>query len=388
MSRKAGSREAVRARLDALLDDVRGARRAEPDAGEPWREPENAAEWAPPASRGRISPSSASPAHEPGYPVRPAATTGRLVSGASRFAPATSRTTTDADHGLPPSPTPDPGPIPAGAGFPGPRGEAPPGAGARGEDRRGPAFHAADLRERGLEIGQPDDGAGGRPRRADVRRGTVRPAADVGAALLARFTGRHLVVVAAIGLIGLVAAVWTMSQARAIPVEAATPTPLATTAPLTSEASATPQPTIRVHVVGAVARPGVVSVPEGARVEDALAAAGGLLPQARPGELNLAQVLSDGAQILIGTGEASGEVRGDTGTSAAAGTGAAAGTPVDLNKANAEQLDGLPGVGPVTAQRILAWREAHGRFTRVDELAEVEGIGAKTLERLTPLVRV
>ena len=61
---------------------------------------------------------------------------------------------------------------------------------------------------------------------------------------------------------------------------------------------------------------------------------------------------------------------------------------MDLNKANAEQLDGLPGVGPVTAQRILAWREAHGRFTRVDELAEVEGIGAKTLERLTPLVRV
>ncbi len=69
-------------------------------------------------------------------------------------------------------------------------------------------------------------------------------------------------------------------------------------------------------------------------------------------------------------------------------TAAGAGSQVDLNRATAEQLEALPGVGPVTASSILAWRSAHGKFSRVEELQEVDGIGAKTLEKLAPLVRV
>jgi competence protein ComEA len=95
-------------------------------------------------------------------------------------------------------------------------------------------------------------------------------------------------------------------------------------------------------------------------------------------------VLSDGEQLLV-------PGPGDVVTPAQASSGQgtpAAGTPLDLNAATPDGLDALPGVGPVLAARIVAWRTAHGRFTSVDELGEVQGIGAKALERLRPLVRV
>ncbi|QIK71098.1 hypothetical protein G7070_00845 [Propioniciclava coleopterorum] len=207
------------------------------------------------------------------------------------------------------------------------------------------------------------------------------------AARLASFTRRHLTVVAGLGLVGLVATLWGISQARAVPVEAPVATPIASASAPGPTSSPSPAPTLRVHVVGAVAHPGVVSLPEGARVEDAIAAAGGLLPEAKPGDLNLAEVIADGAQVAVGdAGRPGGEVRAGTG-----GGGAAPGTPgakLDLNRATAEQLEALPGVGPVTAAGIMAWRAEHGRFTRVEELQEVDGIGAKTLEKLAPLVRV
>ncbi len=140
-----------------------------------------------------------------------------------------------------------------------------------------------------------------------------------------------------------------------------------------------PAPSLLVHVAGDVRKPGVVRLPAGARVQDALEAAGGLRRGAALGLTNLARVVADGERIEVGGPEAA---------TAADGAPGAPGAPLDLNIATADQLDGLPGVGPVTAAKILAWRSEHGRFTVVDELAEVPGIGPKTLAELRPLVRV
>jgi competence protein ComEA len=140
-----------------------------------------------------------------------------------------------------------------------------------------------------------------------------------------------------------------------------------------------------VHVVGEVEDPGVRRLDAGARVSDAVAAAGGATPEADLGAVNLARVLVDGEQVRVPRpGEAPAPVpRTATG---GALPGAATDSPVRLNDADLAALDTLPGVGPVLAQRILDWRTAHGRFTSVDELAEVSGIGEKLLARLRPLV--
>lgn len=221
----------------------------------------------------------------------------------------------------------------------------------------------------------------GPPRRAVVggASGVLRRGWEFGRA--------HVAVVAILGLVAVAWAVLGMSQARTVPV-VATPVPVAAPTP-----SATPSPQlIQVHVVGAVARPGVVRLPVGARVGDAVEAAGGAAADARLGELNLAAVVADGAQVVIGTpAKPASEVRGDGSagaTGAAGASGAAAGAQVNLNTATIDQLDALPGVGPVTAQNILAWRAQHQRFTRVDELQEVDGIGPKTMAQLKPHVRV
>lgn len=167
----------------------------------------------------------------------------------------------------------------------------------------------------------------------------------------------------------------------------------------TPSAAATPDH-LKVHVLGAVVTPGVVRLRSGARVQDAVTAAGGLAGSAAIGELNLAAPVMDGDQVLIGTRRRPrGVVRhaGETAPaplpSAAAGSagasgGAVGGGVLDLNNATAEQLDTLPGVGPVTAQRILEWRTSHGRFSRVEELQEVDGIGPKTYANLSSHVRV
>jgi competence protein ComEA len=116
----------------------------------------------------------------------------------------------------------------------------------------------------------------------------------------------------------------------------------------------------------------VVTVSAGARVIDAVRAAGGPLPGVDLSLLNLARKVADGELIVVGMPGAP----ADTGAAAAGGPRpAGAGGKVDLNTATLEQLDGLPGVGPVLAQRILDWREANGPFTTVDQLREVTGIG-------------
>jgi competence protein ComEA len=151
-----------------------------------------------------------------------------------------------------------------------------------------------------------------------------------------------------------------------------------------------------VHVVGQVRRPGVVRLPPGARVLDAVKAAGGAQASADLNHVNLARLVADGEQIVVpkpGESILPGGVPGVGGTGAgSAGPGSSGGGSVggliDINTADAAALDSLPGVGPVLAQRILDWRAQHGRFSSVDELGEVTGIGDKILSQISPKVRV
>jgi len=131
-----------------------------------------------------------------------------------------------------------------------------------------------------------------------------------------------------------------------------------------------------VDVAGAVRRPGLHRLAPGTRVADAVAAAGGATAQAELVLVNLAAPLADGEQIVV-------PVRG---SAVAAGGGSAASAPLDLNSATPEQLDALPGIGPATAAKIVAYRQAHGSFHSVDELDAVPGIGPARIEQLKGLV--
>jgi competence protein ComEA len=206
-----------------------------------------------------------------------------------------------------------------------------------------------------------------------------------------RFGRLHVGVIGVLLVLGLITAGWLLLRAR--PVAVASPGEVVTIAtPVSTAASPTPSlaksaSKIVVHVLGGVRRPGLVRLPDSSRVQDAIDAAGGLTHQADPDELNLAQRLSDGQQVLIGTARhPAGEVREQPG--AGGGTGTASKGALDLNRASQSQLEELPEVGPVTAQAILAWRQEHGRFTRIEELQEVDGIGPKTYAQLAPHVRV
>ncbi|MFC7958346.1 ComEA family DNA-binding protein [Rhodococcoides kroppenstedtii] len=165
---------------------------------------------------------------------------------------------------------------------------------------------------------------------------------------------------------------------------------------LESAPSAEPDPpgSMVVSVVGAVLRPGLVTVPVGSRVADAVAAAGGHRPEADMLTLNWARPVADGEQVVVGVGGTApvGGVLTADGTPPAGGTptlsgaGSAAPGRVSLNSATEADLDALPGVGPVTAAAIVAWREENGPFASVEQLAEVTGIGPARLEKLTELV--
>jgi len=151
------------------------------------------------------------------------------------------------------------------------------------------------------------------------------------------------------------------------------PPPVAATVPA---AGATAQ--IVVDVGGRVRHPGLVTLPAGSRVADAIAAAGGPLRPADLARINLAARVSDGQLLLIGVPGASAETIGGSGDPA----------PVDLNSATVDQLDALPGVGPVLAQRIVDWRQAHGGFRTIEDLQQVPGIGARKFSDLKALVVV
>ena len=143
---------------------------------------------------------------------------------------------------------------------------------------------------------------------------------------------------------------------------------------------------IYVQVAGAVRRPGVYQVAPDARVFQAVQEAGGFTEDADQQSVALAAVLTDGCRVYVPrAGEPAADVAAPPGQPGGGTTGAAAGT-ISLNSATLEQLDSLPGVGPATAQEIIAYREAQGPFTSVDQLTEVPGIGPAKLEKLRPLV--
>lgn len=137
-----------------------------------------------------------------------------------------------------------------------------------------------------------------------------------------------------------------------------------------------------VEVAGKVRRPGIVELPPGSRVVDAIEAAGGARRGVGTRSLNLARPLVDGEQILVGVRP----VPGTAASSAAAPSATSPAELVNLNTATQAELEELPGVGPVTAEAILAWRTEHGGFSSVDQLLEVDGIGEATLADLAPLV--
>lgn len=133
---------------------------------------------------------------------------------------------------------------------------------------------------------------------------------------------------------------------------------------------------IYVHILGQVNHPGLYRLHDGDRAVDAVAAAGGLTASADPAALNLARFLSDGEQIIVPA----------LGESVSASSGTAPGGKVNINTADEPTLETLPRVGPAMAARILAWRAANGRFTAIEDLMSVSGIGEKTFEGLKDLV--
>jgi len=154
--------------------------------------------------------------------------------------------------------------------------------------------------------------------------------------------------------------------------------------PITLLPPSTPLP-LRIHVAGAVAHPGIVELAPGARVAQAIEAAGGTLEGANPDGVNLAAALEDGDQVRVpwlspATGEAA--------AGPAPGAPETPGAVVNLNTATLAELDRLPGIGPSLAREILAYREAHGAFASVDDLLLVPGIGPAKLAALRDCVRI
>ncbi|MFE0419626.1 helix-hairpin-helix domain-containing protein [Streptomyces tendae] len=151
--------------------------------------------------------------------------------------------------------------------------------------------------------------------------------------------------------------------------------------------TAGPGAEIVVDVGGEVREPGVHSLPAGSRVEDALRAAGGVKPGTKTDGLNRARFLVDGEQVMVGASASGPASAPGPGTASGGQAGAGPAAPVSLNTATADQLDTLPGVGPVLAQHIIDYRTQHGGFRSVDELREVNGIGERRFADLRDLVR-
>lgn len=208
-----------------------------------------------------------------------------------------------------------------------------------------------------------------------------------------------------VGIIAVLVTVFTVVRDSPPPVSAANlPAVQMVSGSPSAPAGATPGPAppdgpVVVSVVGLVNTPGLVTLTAGDRIADALEAAGGAVDGADLVGLNLARQVVDGEQIIVGLAAPAGSPSpmGSSVSSAmppeqafpaAPNATAAPGAPVNLNTATPEQLDALPGIGPVTAAAIIAWREANGTFTSVDQLSEVDGIGPARLDKLRDLVDV
>ncbi len=209
-----------------------------------------------------------------------------------------------------------------------------------------------------------------------------------------------------VGIIAVLVTVFTVLRDSPAPVSSANlPAVQMVSGSPSAQAGATtgppepPEGPVVVSVVGLVNAPGLVTLTAGDRIADALEAAGGAVDGADLVGLNLARRVADGEQIIVGLAAPPGSPSpmGSSVNSAAPpaqaspaapNATAAPGAPVNLNTATPEDLDALPGVGPVTAAAIIAWREANGRFTSVDQLSEVDGIGPARLDKLRGLVDV
>ena len=196
-----------------------------------------------------------------------------------------------------------------------------------------------------------------------------------------RFHPREAGALAVLGLLLLVGA--GLAYMRARPAAAVAPPNGAV--PASATASAAPANTIVVDVVGAVHKPGVYDFAQGARVIDAVRAAGGFLPDADPQAINLARPLVDGEQVVV-------PKKGEAPASAAGGGGgggsAQQGGKININNASVSDFDGLPGIGPVLAQRIVDYRDQHGPFRSIQDLMKVSGIGQAKFDSLKDLVTV
>jgi competence protein ComEA len=213
--------------------------------------------------------------------------------------------------------------------------------------------------------------------------------------------GRVVAVIASV--LAVAAGSWWLLRPPAAPVEDSLPytagaavsttsvgVPPPVVASSEASTSSAPPSELVVHVAGAVVTAGVYRMPAGARVVDAVAAAGGATPDAQTDAVNLAAPLHDGDRVYLPrvtdpTVAVPAGVTPAPGASAGSGAPASSG-PVDLNSATVEQLDALPGVGPATAQAIVDHRDRNGPFASVDQLGDVRGIGPAKLESLRPLV--
>jgi competence protein ComEA len=194
-------------------------------------------------------------------------------------------------------------------------------------------------------------------------------------------------VVAVLVAVALALTTWWVLRGQAEPVPATTGSPHALTTPVPVGAGASGSPSasapseLVVDVAGKVRRPGIAVLEPGDRVVDAIRAAGGARKGADLSGLNLARLLVDGEQVVVGVPAPPGVA-----ASAAGDPAAQAGALVNINTASSSQLEELPGVGPVTAESIIAFRTEHGAFSSVEELLDVSGIGDATLAEIAPHV--
>lgn len=201
---------------------------------------------------------------------------------------------------------------------------------------------------------------------------SATPDDDTPSAFAISAVPRRILAFAAVAVLLVAAVVAWLSWPR--PEAVAEPTEVLTSGPAPAAAL------LVVSVAGKVRRPGLVEVPPGSRVADAIAAAGGVADPADLGLLNLARKVVDGELIVVGTT--------GTGTGTGTSTGSQAAGPINLNAATITDLDTLPGVGPVLAQRIVDYRDANGGFASVDELRQVDGIGTARFDDLKDQVTV